>query len=276
MMPPDLSQPIVQIDAFTDRPFAGNPAAVCLLAAPRDRAWMQAVAMEKNLSETCFVQRRADGDFDLRWFTPGAEVDLCGHGTLATAHLLWEQGQLRGNEPARFHTRSGLLTCVRDGAWIVMDFPALPATPVAMPAGIARVLGAVPVLAARSKWNLLLELAREDELRAMAPDFQGLTAFSDHGIIVTAPASGGIDFVSRYFAPSIRVNEDPVTGSAHCTLAPWWAARLGKTRMLAFQASARGGTLRVEVTGERVRIAGQAVTVMEGRLLQPLRRPTTG
>lgn len=261
------AQPIVQIDAFTDRPFAGNPAAVCLLAAPRDTAWMQAVAMEKNLSETAFVQRRADGDFDLRWFTPGAEVDLCGHATLASAHLLWEQGELGAQEAARFHTRSGLLTCRRDGAWIVMDFPALPAAPVAIPAGIEPVLGATPLRAGRSKWNLLLELESEADVRRMTPDFPGLKAFSDHGIMVTARGERDFDFVSRYFAPSIRVNEDPVTGSAHCTLAPWWAERLGKTQMRAFQASARGGTLRVETRGDRVFIAGQAVTVMEGRLL---------
>ncbi len=260
-------QPIVQIDAFTDQPFTGNPAAVCLLTGPRDAAWMQAVAMEKNLSETAFVQRRADGSFDLRWFTPGAEVDLCGHATLASAHLLWEQGHLRPQDAARFHTRSGLLTCTKDGGWIEMDFPALPAHAIDMPAGIEPVLGAKPLRAARSKWNLLLELGSEAELRAMTPDFAGLKAFSDHGIMVTAKGSGVFDFVSRYFAPSIRVNEDPVTGSAHCTLAPWWGERLGRKRMLAFQASARGGVIRVEPRGERVLLAGQAVTVMEGRLL---------
>ena len=260
-------QPIVQIDPFTDQPFAGNPAAVCLLTVPRDAAWMQAVAMEKNLSETAFVQRRADGSFDLRWFTPGAEVDLCGHATLASAHLLWEQGHLRPQDAARFHTRSGLLTCTKDGGWIEMDFPALPAHAIDMPAGIEPVLGAKPLRAARSKWNLLLELGNEAELRAMTPDFAGLKAFSDHGIMVTAKGSGAFDFVSRYFALSIRVNEDPVTGSAHCTLAPWWGERLGRTRMLAFQASARGGVIRVEPRGERVLLAGQAVTVMEGRLL---------
>lgn len=267
MTAPPPPQAIVQIDAFADRPFAGNPAAVCLLPAPRDAAWMQAVAMEKNLSETAFVQRRGDGDFDLRWFTPGAEVDLCGHATLASAHLLWEQGQLRPGEAARFHTRSGLLTCTRDGDWIVMDFPALPAQPTEVPAGIAPVLGTSPVRAGRSRWNLLLELESEAAVRGMTPDFQGLKAFSDHGVMVTAKGSGEFDFVSRYFAPSIRVNEDPVTGSAHCTLAPWWAPRLGKAQMMAFQASARGGILRVEAKGERVLIAGRAITVMEGRLL---------
>ena len=267
MTPPTPPQPIVQIDAFTNRVFAGNPAAVCLLTAPREAAWMQAVAMEKNLSETAFVQAREDGSFDLRWFTPGAEVDLCGHATLATAHLLWEQGRLRPADTARFHTRSGLLTCTKDGAWIVMDFPALPARAIDIPPGIEPVLGAKPVRAARSQWNLLIELGGEAELRAMTPDFAGLKSFSDHGIMVTAPGSGDFDFVSRYFAPSIRINEDPVTGSAHCTLAPWWGERLGKARMLAFQASARGGVLRVEPKGERVLLAGQAVTVMEGRLL---------
>jgi PhzF family phenazine biosynthesis protein len=260
-----VGQPFVQIDAFTDTPFGGNPAAVYLLETAADEAWMQAVAREMNLSETAFLERRSDG-WDLRWFTPTYEVDLCGHATLASAHYLWESGNFGGDEIARFHTRSGLLTAVRDGDWIVLDFPALDAAPAAIPDGFESALG-VPVSAfLKSDYDVLAEIGSEDAVRALDPDLAALKSIDTRGIIVTARGAGEFDFVSRFFAPRAGVDEDPVTGSAHSVLAPYWAAKLGKTRMLAFQASRRGGVVRVESTGGRVHIGGQAATVLKGTL----------
>ena len=255
-----------QIDAFTDRPFGGNPAAVCLLDSEADRDWMQSVAREMNLSETAFLFRRGDGDWSLRWFTPGAEVDLCGHATLASAHFLWDQRLLDTTESARFHTRSGLLTCVRDGDWILMDFPALPTAPAQEPAGLAEALGAAPVAVWQSTWDLVVEFADAASVRNLKPRFHDLLPFAERGVLVTAPGDRSYDFVSRFFAPIHRIDEDPVTGSAHCVLTPFWAARLGKSEMLAYQASARGGELRVAARGERVQLGGKAVTVLTGNL----------
>ena len=261
-----MSQSIFQIDAFTDTVFKGNPAAVCLLENGAGDDWMQNVAREMNLAETAFLERRDDG-FGLRWFTPGAEVDLCGHATLASAHFLWEQSHLPGDQVARFHTRSGLLTAERNGEWIVLDFPALDASPSETPDFLATALGAKPVACFTSEFDFLVELADESTVRSLAPDHVALKAIEARGVIVTARGDDEFDFVSRFFAPRHRIDEDPVTGSAHCVLGPFWGARLGKDAMTAYQASERGGVVRVTCAGERVHLAGKAVTVMEGTLL---------
>jgi PhzF family phenazine biosynthesis protein len=257
---------IVQVDAFTDTPFRGNPAAVCVLPDERDAAWMQAVAAEMNLSETAFLVKRADG-FGLRWFTPAVEVDLCGHATLASAHVLWEDRHLAREAQARFHTKSGLLTADRSGEWIELDFPVKRETPAAAPPGLAEALGAAPKYIGRNQFDYLVEVDSEDTVRALAPDHAALAKLPVRGVIVTSRASTpGFDFVSRFFAPGSGIAEDPVTGSSHCALGPFWGARLGKTQMLAYQASARGGVVRVRLAGERVALAGQAVTVLRGEL----------
>ncbi|MHB1133085.1 MAG: PhzF family phenazine biosynthesis protein [Chloroflexota bacterium] len=262
-----MPTPIYQVDAFTATPFAGNPAAVCLLSEPKTDDWLQNVACEMNLAETAFLWRRADG-FDLRWFTPVLEVDLCGHATLASAHTLWEQGALPSDEAARFRTRSGLLTCLRVGEWIEMDFPVKPAAPTAAPAGLLEGLGVAARWVGRSQFDYLVEVDSAAIVRACAPDFALLKTVPARGVIVTsAEGAGEFDFVSRFFDPLTGLNEDPVTGSAHCTLAPYWAERLGKSEMRAYQASARGGVVRVRNAGERVFVAGQAVTVLRGELV---------
>ncbi|HOX21002.1 MAG TPA: PhzF family phenazine biosynthesis protein [Gemmatimonadales bacterium] len=258
---------LFHIDAFTDRPFAGNPAAVCLLEKEMEAAWMQAVAQEMNLSETAFLLRRDDG-FGLRWFTPEVEVALCGHATLASAHFLWAERHLEPRAVARFHTQSGLLTAVQRDGWIELDFPAQPALPAPAPAGMAAALGGTPVATLKSDFDFLVEVATEAEVRAMEPDFRALRVVNARGVIVTAACTEGpYDFVSRFFGPAVGIDEDPVTGSAHCVLGPYWQARLGKSSFLAFQASARGGEVRVEVQGDRVKLGGKAVTVSRGELL---------
>jgi PhzF family phenazine biosynthesis protein len=260
--------PLLQVDAFTDRPFHGNPAAVCLLDAPRDDAWMQAVAAEMNLAETAFVVPVDDG-YSLRWFTPTIEVDLCGHATLATAHALWETGRLGMDRVARFNTRSGLLTATRRDGLIELDFPATPADDApAFVTNLGEALGAEPAWAGRSIFYLMAVFGTAAEVRTLVPDMIRIAELPTRGVIVTAPADDGKhDFVSRFFAPALGVPEDPVTGSAHCVLAPYWADRLCRTRLLGYQASARGGTVRVEHAGTRVRLAGHAVTVFTAELL---------
>lgn len=256
----------VQVDAFTDRPFTGNPAAVCVLSAPASAGWMQAVAREMNLSETAFLVPRA-GDFDLRWFTPVAEVELCGHATLAGAHVLWEDGHLAVGDQARFHTMSGLLIAARRGAWIELDFPAEPALEVEPPHGLREALAVPAVWVGRNRMDWLVVLADEAAVRALHPDIGALARAASRGVCVTAPAQDPrYDFVSRFFAPAVGVDEDPVTGSAHCALGPYWGARLGKTELVGFQASARGGQVRVRLAGDRAILGGQAVTVLTGEL----------
>ena len=255
------------VDAFTNRPFAGNPAAVCVLAAPRDEAWMQLVAREMNLSETAFLDS-IEGGFALRWFTPTREVKLCGHATLASAHTLWETGALAPDQPARFHTLSGWLTCRRAGEWIEMDFPALPVETAEPPPGLLPALGAKSVFVGRAPFHWLVEVADDATLRGLRPDFQRLGELPVQGIIATSrPSAPEFDFVSRYFAPASGVNEDPVTGSAHCALGPYWQAKLGKPDFTAYQASPRGGVVKVGVRGDRVLLTGQAVTVSHVRFL---------
>jgi PhzF family phenazine biosynthesis protein len=261
---------IIQVDAFTAERYAGNPAAVCLLDPPRDDRWLQAVAAEMNLAETAFLWRRDDG-FALRWFTPTVEVPLCGHATLASAHALWESGTLDAGAPARFHTASGELRAWRDEGWIGLDFPARPPSGGTVPAAVCAALGVEAVATATNPTCHVVEVASEAVVRALAPDMRALAAASPQcGVSVTAPAGAApYDIVSRFFAPAHGIDEDPVTGSAHCALGCYWAPRLGKRELLAYQASRRGGTVRVvvEPTPGRVHLFGQAVTTLRGELV---------
>jgi PhzF family phenazine biosynthesis protein len=260
---------IVQVDAFTAQPFSGNPAAVCVLPAPRAEEWMRNVALEMNLSETAFlhpVATKEGGGYSLRWLTPAVEVDLCGHATLASAHVLWEDGHLPPDATARFQTRSGLLTCEKRGDWIEMNFPASIAAPAEAPPQLAEALGAELKYTGKNKCDYLVEVADEATLRALKPNHHLLRELPVRGVIVTARGAD-YDFVSRFFAPGSGVDEDPVTGSAHTALAPFWGARLGRSEMTGYQASARGGVVRVRTDGDRVRLSGQAVTVLRGELL---------
>ncbi|MCI0337786.1 MAG: PhzF family phenazine biosynthesis protein [Acidobacteria bacterium] len=266
--------PVFQIDAFTSEPFKGNPAAVCLLEEPGETKWMQKVAMEMNLAETAFVVPRADGGFDLRWFTPTIEMPLCGHATLASAHALWETGRLAASEKARFLTLSGWLTAIKAGEEIEMDFPAIFSETAELPELVGDALGLesgdVKCNRVRDKLdsNFLLELGNEDLIRKLQPNFDLLRRFTNAGVIITAPGSSSkYDFVSRYFACYAGIDEDPVTGSAHCMLTPYWSAKLGKTEMVAYQASARGGQVKVRMMGDRVALGGSAATVLRGYLL---------
>ncbi|MBI2835379.1 MAG: PhzF family phenazine biosynthesis protein [Acidobacteria bacterium] len=259
--------PLIQVDAFTSKPFAGNPAAVCVLPEPHDEAWMQDVAREMNLSETAFLTRRSDG-YALRWFTPAVEVDLCGHATLASAHVLWSEGHLEASRQARFHTRSGLLTADRVDDWIELDFPVKAEQPADPPPGLLDALNVNALYVGRNAFDFIVEVTSEHIVRALEPDFVRLKKVGARGIIVTSRSENGeFDFVSRFFAPGSGIDEDPVTGSAHCCLAPFWSTRLGRTEFRAFQASPRGGVLRVRLDGDRVKLAGQAVTVMRAQLL---------
>ncbi len=261
-----ISVPVFTVDAFSSRPFSGNPASVCLVSAPVTARWMQAVAAEMNHSETAFLTPREDG-FSLRWFTPACEVDLCGHATLASAHVLFEKGALPAEAVARFHTRSGWLGAWRKGNEVVLDFPALPVSPCPAPAGLAQALGVKPLLVARNRFDYLVEVGSEKEVCACRPDLRALAGLTARGVMVTArSARREADFASRYFAPAAGIDEDPVTGSAHCALGPFWQATLGKARLRGVQLSARGGEVGVEPRGERVLLSGRAVTVLRGML----------
>ena len=263
-----MSWTIYQVDAFTDRPFSGNPAGVCVLDEPAAESWMQAVAAEMNVAETAFLVPRGDGSYDLRWFTPSVEVDLCGHATLASSHVLWEQGLLAGDAEARFHTKSGLLTARRAADGIRMDFPAEPVAPSDPPPALRQALGCPIRFAGRNRMDWLLALDDEPAVLAARPDLRLIASIGGRGVIVTARASSPLrDFVSRFFAPAAGVDEDPVTGSAHCALAPYWARELGKTTLVGYQASPRGGTVRCEVAQGRVLLGGVAVTVLRATLL---------
>ena len=262
-----ISQTIYLVDAFTDRPFAGNPAAVCLLAEQAPDTWLQSVAREMNLSETAFVQKQAEGDFGLRWFTPVKEVRLCGHATLASAHILWERGVLRSDEQGSLLHPQRPVVRSRRGNWIEMDFPAKSQEAAEPPTGLAAALGAAPKYVGRNVLTYLIELENEEAVRTLHPDIGALGKLPIRVVIVTARSEvPEFDFVSRFFAPAIGINEDPVTGSAHCYLARYWSARLGKMEMTAYQASSRGGVVRVRLAGERVILGGQAVTMMVGEL----------
>ena len=259
--------PIFIVDAFTERPFAGNPAGVVFLHEPRDDSWRQAVAAELRYSETAFLEPAGPGAWNLRWFTPTVEVDRCGHATLAGAHVLWESGRLATRVPARFVTRCGELAAVRLGdGRIELDLPADPVRPIEPPAGLGAALGCEPVFVGSGAANVLVELASAADVRRLAPDQAWLAASLPDGLIATALADvPGAAIVSRYFCPVAGIPEDPVTGSAHCALAAHWAPRLGPS-FRAFQVSARGGVLDVTLRGDRVGVAGRAVTRVEGTL----------
>ncbi|MEH2276699.1 MAG: PhzF family phenazine biosynthesis protein [Nostoc sp.] len=264
-----MRQIITQVDAFTNIPFAGNPAAVCVLPTPQDEHWMQNVAQEMNLSETAFLVKQDDG-FNLRWFTPTVEVPLCGHATLASAHVLWSEGHLSPNEAARFYTKSGVLIAKLQGEWIELDFPVNHSQETIAPPELSKALGVSYKSVLQNSLGYLVELESEDLVRQMQPNFQLLKTLPVSDVIVTSIASldGNYDFVSRFFAPGVGINEDPVTGAAHCCLAPFWRDRLHKDELLAYQASSRGGVVKVRYTGgDRVFLAGQAVTVMRGELI---------
>jgi PhzF family phenazine biosynthesis protein len=266
-----MGQTIIQVDAFTSTPFAGNPAAVCVLPTPQDDTWMQNVAREMNLSETAFLVKQDDG-FNLRWFTPTVEVPLCGHATLASAHVLWSEGHLSPDETARFHTKSGLLIAKRQGDWIELDFPVSRSQEDVVPPELSRALGVPLKSVFKTSLDYLVEVESEEMVWQMQPNFQQLKTLFFGRVIVTSVAGEGskYDFVSRFFAPGVGIDEDPVTGAAHCCLAPFWREHLGKDEFLAYQASSRGGVLKVRYTGgERVYLAGQAITVLRGELMTP-------
>ncbi len=261
-----MSVPLFHVDAFTDHPFAGNPAAVCLLPSWKADRWLQAVAGEMNLSETAFLVRQA-GHFDLRWFTPKVEVDLCGHATLASAHVLWQAGHATG-DGISFSTKSGVLRAARRGDVIELDFPLKAEESVQPPPGLLDSLGVSARYVGKNQFDILVEVESEDVLRRIAPDFKRLGAVQARGVIVTSKAvDPQFDFVSRFFAPAAGVNEDPVTGSAHCCLADFWRKRLGKSEFTAFQASARGGVVKVRIVNDRVLLGGRAVMVAKGELV---------
>jgi PhzF family phenazine biosynthesis protein len=261
-----VSENIFKVDSFTEKPFAGNPAGVCILPGPRDEKWMQNVAREMNLSETAFLYRGRDG-YELRWFTPASEVELCGHATLASAHILWETGDIAPKAQARFQTKSGLLTAERNGDLIDLDFPAKPEQPADAPEGLIEALGVTPRHVGRNAFDYLVEVESQEMVRDAAPDFVRLKTIQARGVMITAAASSaGFDFVSRFFAPAVGIDEDPVTGSAHCCLGPYWGAKLGTTELKAYQASARGGIVRVRLAGDRVILGGHAVTILRGEL----------
>ena len=268
-MPSQAKVSVLQIDAFAGEPFTGNPAAVCLPDTEPPADWMQRVAAEMNLSETAFTWPSGDG-FGLRWFTPVDEVDLCGHATLATAHALWETRRLANDKPAIFKTRSGTLTARQTGQLIEMNFPAEPATECGPPDDLARPLGSEILWCGQNRMDILVQIANEQAVRNLAPDLDRLARLGTRGVIVTAISENGqVDFVSRFFCPSLGIDEDPVTGSAHCCLAPFWAERLGRDELVGFQASRRGGFVKCTLAGDRVLLGGQAVTILSGAMIAP-------
>lgn len=260
-----ITMKIYQVDAFTEKPFKGNPAAVCVLDKKVEENWMQNVAREMNLSETAFLISNGDG-YNLRWFTPNSEVDLCGHATLASAHILWERGYLSREQEAKFYTKSGLLNAKIDEGWIQLNFPAIHEKETGVPEELILALGVKPVYVGKNIFDYIVEVENEEIVKNIKPDYTKLLKVPMRGVIVTAK-SKEYDFVSRFFAPEVGIFEDPVTGSAHCCLGPYWMKRLKKDKFIAYQASERGGILRIQIAGDRVLISGKAVTVMEGQLL---------
>ena len=258
---------LFQVDAFTTKPFAGNPAGVCFLSETIPDSDMLNIAKEMNLPETAFLYKN-DSGYNLRWFTPQTEIELCGHATLAAAHILWETGDLAQDDPASFDTLSGRLTAQKNGTWIDLDFPAEHAKAVAAPVELTEALDVVPKYVGKNRFDYLVELESEAEVRNLKPDFYLLKNVPCRGVIVTSKADTEVyDFVSRFFAPAIGIDEDPVTGSAHCCLGPYWESRLKKTDFVAFQLSERGGVIKVRVKTDRVILSGQAVTVINGEIL---------
>ena len=263
---------LYQVDSFTTEPFKGNPAGVCLLEQPAPESWMQNLTMEMNLAETAFIYPESDG-FRLRWFTPITEVELCGHATLATAHILFETGKLKPNETARFYTKSGILTVKKNDDFLEMNFPATPASQCPEPENLIRALGDVNFLfCGKNKFDYLIELDSADIIESLKPDFVLLKQVTARGVIVTSRSRNPqFDFVSRFFAPYLGIDEDPVTGSAHCTLGPYWAKKLTKSKFTAYQASRRGGIVRIELKRDRVLLRGQAVTIFSANLTDKVR-----
>jgi PhzF family phenazine biosynthesis protein len=255
------------VDAFTDKLFHGNPAAVCVVDAFPDDELMQNIATEVNLSETAFVLPRYENHYEIRWFTPTIEVNLCGHATLAAAHVLWTEMELVNNNEIYFESKSGILKANKNQTDITLDFPAQLTEPTSIPDGLIEALGISPVFVGRSFDECLVELHSEEEVMNLNPDISLLSNVDCRGVIVTAEGSGKYDFVSRFFAPRDGIPEDPVTGSAHCKLAPYWSSRLERNDFIAYQASKRGGVLKVSHVGERVLLTGQAVTAFSGRFL---------
>ena len=256
------------VDAFTGHPFRGNPAGVCVMDGPADPAWMQQVAAELNHAETAFLHPGSAGAWNLGWFTPAQEVELCGHATLAAAFALWETGREQPGAAISFETKSGTLTARQDGDWINLDFPAEPARAIPPVPGLDRALGATPVFTGKNRFDLLVELPTASDVCDCEPDMAALAGIPARGIIVTAVSDlPDFDFVFRFFAPSAGVPEDPVTGSAHCFLGPYWGEKLHKTGLYGFQCSLRGGTIRVTLNGDRVILGGHAVRVFSGQLL---------
>ncbi len=255
------------VDAFTDRAFAGNPAAVYVLPSWPANDWLQNVAREMNHAETAFLVKNQDG-FDLRWFTPKAEVDLCGHATLASAHALWEQDLAPPSGELRFSSRSGILKAARRGDLIELDFPVKPEQQAEPPADLLAALGEPAVYVGRNQFDYLVAVKSESALRNLKPDMKRLSTLPVRGVIVTTRSDNPpYDFVSRFFAPAVGVDEDPVTGSAHCCLADYWRKQFNKTEFLAYQASPRGGVVRIRIAGDRVFLGGKAVTVVRGELV---------
>lgn len=263
---------LYQVDSFSDKPFRGNPAGVCLLEKPAPEKWMQQLAMEMNLSETAFCFPQNDG-FRLRWFTPIAEVELCGHATLATAHVLFETGAVKPDQTARFQTMSGILTVTLNKGRLQMDFPATPAAPCNLPPELQKALGLGQIVwCGKNAVDYIIEMESEKEIVELRPDFRRLAAATQRGVIVTALSDNpDYDFVSRFFAPAIGIDEDPVTGSAHCTLGPYWQNKLKTSVFTAYQASRRGGIVQVGVKGERILLGGTAVTIFAAQLSQRVR-----
>ncbi|MFC5411227.1 PhzF family phenazine biosynthesis protein [Larkinella bovis] len=265
-----MNIPFYQVDAFTDQPFAGNPAGICLLDNHQlTDSDLQAIAAEVNLSETAFLWASETG-YRLRWFTPTVEIALCGHATLASANILWQTGRVPSQSPIRFQTLSGeLIAYPGPAGWIELDFPARYGTPAELPADLIQTLGVEPLTVLSLQDRYLIEVATEADVRNLRPDFRALARFAPVIVTSRAEADSPFDFISRFFLPGAGIDEDPVTGAAHCSLAPFWAERLGKTEFLAYQASARGGVLKVRLEGDRVRLTGQAVTLIEGTLRLP-------
>lgn len=261
-----MVQKIFLVDAFAERPYSGNPAAVCLLEQGGEEQWMQDVAAEMNLSETAFLRPHKDAEWELRWFSPTTEVNLCGHATLAAAHVLWHEFDIEQSHLC-FHTRSGQLIATKEGQSIGLDFPADPPETLAIPKELFRSLGVKPESVHRGRDDLLVVLPSGDDVRQLRPDLSALESLDVRGVIVTAQDErSDYDFISRFFAPRFGIPEDPVTGSAHCTLGPFWGDRLGKSQLRGFQASARGGSVEVRLKGERVQLLGKAISILRGHL----------
>lgn len=255
---------IYQVDAFTDKPFSGNPAAICVLDSRGDADWMQMVAQEMNLSETAFLYKEADG-YNLRWFTPTVEEELCGHATLASAHILWQEGFLKEDQKAKFYTVSGLLTAVKRDGWIELNFPLEQDTEILAPENLLKALGVKAKYVGKNRLDYIVEVESAMMVRNIEPNLELLATVPARGVIVTSISDNKeFDFVSRFFAPKDSILEDPVTGSAHCCLGPYWMHRLGKSQLIAYQASKRGGIVKVQLEGDRVLLGGRAVTVFKG------------